>query len=475
MHDYLTFESEFERLKGYFLLEASDDDLAEKTNEKEPEEEPEEKADKGEGKEAAEKPDGKGGGTGEKDAKDKPTDLDGDSDLGEITGNPGDSPSPDAVNKESGAPGAINPKNLLRELTQGQDNVYTRVINAMKERFPGGKCVVKELLGPLEQATAHAVKAFMKNKNYAPLPRQAMKGVCDNIANTILRKCTGKDLPAGRRPAQPAGKPAANEALYYVKKSPVFESAGVLEGVMKNIALAGAIGTAGANAATAESAPYATKAPTPLFQQQQREANDKSDKEKAPATPTKGQSGVPNTKDPSSVVFNSDSTYQMTPDDYVTYKMANNLPEHYVVSGGSDDAKSGAKKPAGANTKGSEGKESGKKESDGKPAEKASGSGSATQAAVKSDAKASVGKGSPKGQATGGRCAVQQQGNQEGVGHALHRLAHKAVDKGGEIAAGVIGGIAGAARGGYRGANAGYQKAKGAIEKDHDRMIKERK
>lgn len=463
MRDYLTFESECERLKQYFLLESSDDDLAEATN--------------GDGKDESGEPGKETDGDAEKDSGDDDksgqeqdtSDLDGDSDLGEITGNPGDAPSADKVNAGEGAPGAINPKNLLRELAEGEDNVYTRVIGAMKERFPGGKCVVKDLIGPLEQAVAHAVKAFMKNKNYAPLPKQAMKAVCDNIANTILHKCTGGDKKPERKPVQPA----ANEAVYYVKQAPVFEAEAIMEGTMKNIALATALGLGGANAATAESAPYATKSPTPLFQKQQQEANLKAErkqavsgtaKEKSNTVQKQGSSGVPNAKDPASVKFSDGTTYQLTPDDYVTYKMANNLPAHYVVSGGSDEPKKTAEPKSGQeNRKGSA------------QVQQKQGKGSATQAAVKADAKSGVGNGKKAGGGDNGKCSAPEPKESEGIGHTLHRLAHQAVDKGGEIASGLVGGVVGAVKGGYKGANQGYRTAKANIEKDHDRMIKERK
>lgn len=481
-HDYLTFESECYRLKDYFLLEAeeanpNDDDLAEGTNE------PEEEESKGKDEADDTPKEGDDGKTGdeEKDdaeAEEELSDLDGDSDLGDITGNPGDAPTGDEVNKDNGAPGAINPENLLRELAEGEDNVYTRVINAMKEKFPGGKCLLKDLVEPMEKATAHAVKSFMKNKNYAPLPKEAMKGVCDNITNTILKKCSESDTPEPK----PEPKPA-NEAIFYVKKSPVFESEEMMEGMMKNIALAAAIGAAGAggaNAATAESAPYATKSPTPLFQKQQQEANKKAEQKKAEVMQAKGKSSgttksssssAPNAKDPSSVVFSNDSTYNLTPDDYMTYKMANNLPAHYVVAGGSDGAASGGQAKSAKSGAGSSDSKEGK--SGTKPGVGKSGTGSATQAAVKSDTKSSVKKGGKSGGSSNERCAAPQE-KSEGFGHMLHRLAHKAVDKGGEIASGLAGGVAGAVKGGYKGANAGYRYVKNELEKDHDKMIRER-
>ena len=458
MRDYLTFESEFDRLKDYFLLEGvtgNDDDLEEGTNN----EKPETSDDSSTGDDAGE-PGKNPVEAGKSDDTGNLADLDGDSDLDEITGNPGDAPSAEGVNKEDGAPGAINPENLLKELAEGEDNVYTRVAKAMQEKFPAG-CSVKDVKVPLEQATAHAVKAFMKNRNYAPLSKEAMKGVCDNIADTILKKCAGKKPNPG-----PRQSPAANEAVYYVKKAPVFESEEIMEGALKNIALAGAIGlgaAGGANAATAESAPYATKAPTPLYQEFQKNADTKADRKKADvktdATGKDDVSGVPNAKDPSSVVFSGSRTYTLTPDEYMTYKMANNLPAHYTVTGGSE----------GSRAKGKTGGEPGREDS------VKAGAGSATQAAVKSDTKSSVGHGGKSRGSSGERCAAPKEKESEGIGHTLHRWAHKAVDKGGEIGAGIIGGAVGAAKGLYHGANAGYSKAKDAIEKDHDKMIQARR
>lgn len=481
MRDYLTFESEFDRLKDYFLLEGvgNDDDLEEGSNDEDSSSNSEDKEKPSEDKEdteSTEETDTEDNGDGGD--QDALSDLDGDSDLDDLTGNPGDAPSEEDVNKEDGAPGAINPENLIKELTDGEDNIYTRVGKAMAEQFPG-QPTVKEIEEPLRKSVAHAVKAYMKNKNYAPLTKEAMKGVCDKLADMVLRKAvkSARDKKTGKSEKQQGGEAtqAATEAIYFVKKAPVFESEELLESFWKNAAAAAAIGLAGANAAhaaTAESAPVATKMGTPAYARLVDQADKTADKKKGEVQKTNKQasssavqsssSTVPQTSNPGSVVFNKDSTYNLTPDDYVTYKLANNLPAHYTVTGGSEKA------PASSNAKATTGKA-------GKTGVQKKGTGSASQAAVKTDTKASVNKGNSKpSRSSAERCVAPQEEKSESWGQKFHRWAHKAVDKGGEIGAGVIGGAVGAAKGLYNGANAGYSKAKKALEKDHDEMINER-
>ena len=474
MRDYLTFESEFDRLKDYFLLEGvgNDDDLEEGSNDEDKSSDSEDKEDPSENTEDTESTEKtETEETGDGDDQDALSDLDGDSDLGDLTGNPGDAPSEEDVNKEDGAPGAINPENLIKELTDGEDNIYTRVGKAMAEQFPG-QPTVKEIEEPLRKSVAHAVKAYMKNKNYAPLTKEAMKGVCDKLADMVLRKAvkSAKEKKDGKGGKQQGN--AATEAIYFVKKAPVFESEELMESFWKNAAAAAAIGLAGANAAhaaTAESAPDATKMGTPAYARLVDQADKTADKKKGEVQKTNKQassnsvqsssSTVPQTKNPGSVVFNKDSTYSLTPDDYVAYKLANNLPAHYTVTGGSE------KTPTSGNAKATAGKADVQKK----------GTGSASQAAVKTDTKSSVNKGSSKPRSSSAeRCAAPQEEKSEGWGKKFHRWAHQAVDKGGEIGAGLIGGAVGAAKGLYHGANEGYSKAKDAIEKDHDDMIQER-
>lgn len=473
MRDYLTFESEFDRLKDYFLLEGvgNDDDLEEGSNDEDTSSKSEDKEDQSENTEDTESTDETESENNAEDDTNALSDLDGDSDLGDLTGNPGDAPSEEDVNKEDGAPGAINPENLIKELTEGEDNIYTRVGKAMAEQFPG-QPTVKEIEEPLRKSVAHAVKAYMKNKNYAPLTKEAMKGVCDKLADMVLRKAvkSAKDKKDGNGEKQQGN--AATEAIYFVKKAPVFESEELLESFWKNAAAAAAIGLAGANAAhaaTAGSAPVATKMGTPAYARLVDQADKTAEQKKGEVKRTNKQassssaqsssSTVPQTSNPGSVVFNNDSTYNLTPDDYVTYKLANNLPAHYTVTGGSEKA------PASSNAKATTGKAGVQKK----------GTGSTSQSAVKTDTKTSVNKGNSKpSRSSAERCVAPQEEKSESWGQKFHRWAHKAVDKGGEIGAGVIGGAVGAAKGLYNGANAGYSKAKEALEKDHDEMINER-
>ena len=485
MRDYLTFESEFDRLKKYFLLEGvdGDDDLEEGTNEDD--DKKKKKADGESGDTGDTESDGESASEDESedesgDDTDDLTDLDGDSDLDDLTGNPGDAPSEEDVNRDNGAPGAINPENLIRELTAGDDNIYTRVGKAMAEKFPG-RHSAKEIEEPLRKVVAHAVKSFMKNKNYAPLPREAMRGVCDNLANAILKKAVAG---GSRQEGRPRQAPAANEAVYYVRKAPVFEAEEMMEGALANIATAAAIGLGAANAAnaaTAGSAPESTLRANPAYVAMAQKAGQKADQKKAEAgkkdaksssSATQSSASVPNVKDPKTVVFSDDSSYTLTPDDYVAYKLANNLPKNYTVSGGSAGSPAGTQATAVQKPASSAAKQGAASSSSrGTRGVQKAGTGSATQAAVKGATKSSVGKGKP---ASAERCeAPQEEEKSEGWGKTLHRWAHKAVDKGGEIGAGLVGGAIGAAKGAYHGANAGYRYAKDAIDSQHDEMIDE--
>ena len=233
MRDYLTFESEFDRLKGLFLLEGADDDLAEGTNADSENDEGSKEDKSGDSGDDLGLDGGNGGDTdgGEEGGDDgEPAsddiDLDGDSDLGDLTGNPGDAPDAGEVNAENAPPGAINPKTLLQEMSTGEDNIYTRVVKAVKEKFPGGKCQVKDLMVPI----VHAVKAYMKNKNYAPISKEAMKAICINVARTIHDQ--------GMKNAQ---KRSTVESAVYFKKAPYLESQELMEGWKERL-LAGTLG-----------------------------------------------------------------------------------------------------------------------------------------------------------------------------------------------------------------------------------------
>lgn len=384
MRDYLTFESEFDRLKGLFLLEGADDDLAEgsNTDDTEEEEPKKEQGDSGESGESGDDSDlaegtNEGEEGGEEPASDD-IDLDGDSDLGDITGNPGDAPDAGEVNAESAPPGAINPKTLLQQMSAGEDNIYTRVVRAAKEKFPGGQCQVKDLMAII----AHAVKSFMKNKNYAPISKEAMKAICLNVAKTIHDGGMKKPAQDGQ---------AAVESVMYFRKAPYLESQELMEG-WKELLLAGALGASSAMGATAQSAPESTLHGTPRYDNQA----------------TTYMASVPETKNPAKVQFNPNATYEMSQDEFATYKAAGNLPDHYIVSDGK------TKTPV----KGGQVKQ---------------GSGSQTQKAVKEQAKSGkttkkIAKSGPDSDDE--MCHAPSPEDPVDLHKAAHDLGHKAVDVG---------------------------------------------
>ncbi len=404
MRDYLTFESEFDRLKGLFLLEGADDDLSEGTNADSEDDEGSKEDDSGDsgdnldldGNESGDT-DGEDEGGDEGEQADDDIDLDGDSDLGDLTGNPGDAPDAGEVNAENAPPGAINPKTLLQEMSTGEDNIYTRVVKAVKEKFPGGKCQVKDLMVPI----VHAVKAYMKNKNYAPISKEAMKAICLNVARTIHDQ--GMKKPAPDAQNQNA-KMAAVESVMYFKKAPYLESQELMEG-WKELLLAGALGASSAMAATAQSAPDATL----------HGSSDYGSKA------TTYMASVPESSNPANVQFNPNAIYDMTQEEFATYKAAGNLPDHYIVSDGN------TKTPA-------------------KGGQVTQGSGSQTQKDVKNQAKSgkttkNVAKGGKTAQKTVKNgadsddevCHAREPGAPTDVRRTAHDLAHKAVDKGSEL------------------------------------------
>lgn len=384
MRDYLTFESEFDRLKGLFLLEGADDDLAEGTNADSENDEGSKEDKSGDSGDDLGLDGGNGGDTdgGEEGGDDgEPAsddiDLDGDSDLGDLTGNPGDAPDAGEVNAENAPPGAINPKTLLQEMSTGEDNIYTRVVKAVKEKFPGGKCQVKDLMVPI----VHAVKAYMKNKNYAPISKEAMKAICINVARTIHDQ--------GMKNAQ---KRSTVESAVYFKKAPYLESQELMEG-WKELLLAGTLGASSAMGATAQSAPSSTLHGTPNYDNQS----------------TTYMASVPASSNPANVHFNPNATYDMTQEEFATYKAAGNLPDHYIVSDGKTKSK-----PAGSG-------------------QVKQGSGSQTQKAVKNQAKS--GKTTKKIAKSGSdsgdeKCHAPIPEEPVDLHKAAHDLGHKAVDVG---------------------------------------------
>lgn len=435
MRNYLLFESEFDRLRDYFLLESSDpqgdDDLAEATNEDsgDNEESGDAEADGGKDKESAEES-GESGESGES------TQDDG-LDLGDLTGDEGMSQTPDKVNAQPAqAPGAINPKQLIVELTQGEDNIYDRVVAVARTKFPNCQCQLKDLLPII----AEGVTKFMENRKYIKLSGDAMKAVCLNIARGLKERCD----QSGKK-ASPVQESAFTAAL------PIYETQSLTEG-WKELLLAGGLAAAGANAATAQSAPQATLNGTPRYvamQQQQQTPGKQQVARKQAAKGAPGVATVPSTANPKSVRFSKDSTYRMTPDEYAKFKDAGNLPASYQV------------------------KKADQPSSPGKPSQ--------TQKAVKEQAKAGkttgqLAKGNPAKSEAPEKCQVPPDEKESSidVGETLHGLAHDAVDVGFRGAKTLWGGLKGAVGGAWKKGKEAWEESGRTQEHEHDKMIAER-
>ena len=440
MHHYLEFMDECERLKDLFLLEAEDDseggdDLAEMDPDDSGDDSGEESGD-----DSGETSDDSSDDSSD-DGLDGDTDLDLDSDLDDITGDDSLEPEADEVNAEE-KPGAVNPETLYQEVTQGEDNIYDRTAKAALEKFPGGKCEVKDMLPII----AIGLKSYMKNKNYAALPKIDMKKLVYRIAHDIHDKLSGKKKEG-------AAKPAA-ESVYYTGMAPT-----LMEG-WKELALAGAIASAPmANAATAESAPRANLGqldnPTTYVTQSYDSASDDLDAQTGPkqakkSAPEKYEQ-VPHTPDYSKVDLDSSTTYQITPDQYSKMKDTGTLPAKYVVDDGDPEAAPGdAPKAAKASKK------------------SAGNSGAVSQKAAKAQAGSQVKHG-------GERCAAPATEKKSGdLGTAIHKLGHSAVDLGIAGAKTAWGGIKGAVGGLIRGARDAAKEANADLKHDHDKMISER-
>lgn len=453
MHHYLEFMDECERLKDLFLLEAEDDseggdDLAEMEPEDSGDDSKEES-----GETSGETSDDSSDDSSDEssdDGLDGDTDLDLDSDLGDITGDDSLEPEADEVNAEE-KPGAVNPETLYQEVTQGEDNIYDRTAKAALEKFPGGKCAVKDMLPII----AIGLKSYMKNKNYAALPKIDMKKLVYRIAHDIHDKLSGKKKEG-------AAKPAA-ESVYYAGMAPT-----LMEG-WKELALAGAIAAAPmANAATAESAPRATLRhlddPATYVPQGYNSAYDDLDEQTGPkqdsakqakkAAPEKYEQ-VPHTPDYSKVDLDSSTTYQITPEQYSKMKDTGTLPAKYVVDDSDPEAAPGdAGKPAPKAAKASK--------------KTAGNSGAVSQKAAKAQAGSQVKRG-------GERCAAPATEKKSGdLGTAIHKLGHSAVDLGIAGAKTAWGGIKGAVGGLIRGTVDAAKEANADLKRDHDKMISER-
>ena len=216
-NNYLMFESEVERLKPLFLMEAEDDDLEESTpKDDKPADDDDKKSDdkkksedessenKGDSKpedtdEESNETSGESSGDGFEELDDangetggETEDFDLDRDMPDITGGLGEPQNGGDVNANNGTPGAITPERLIAEITSGQDNIYTRVINEVKPKFPNGECQVKDLLEPI----AHAISAYLKNKKYPYLGKE------ESEQGDEPRKCNSPDKPCHREKHQ---------------------------------------------------------------------------------------------------------------------------------------------------------------------------------------------------------------------------------------------------------------------------------
>jgi len=464
MHHYMEFMEECERLKDLFLLEGEEDkdpgesdDLAEM----EPEGEPSGDSQDAPTEETAEEP---------AESTDADIDLDLDSDLADITGDETLEPEADQVNAEE-KPGAINPATLYQEITQGDDNIYDRTAKAVLEKFPGGKCEVRDMLPII----AIGIKSYMRNKNYAPLPKADMKKLVFRIAHDIHDRLSGKK------------EAPATEAVFYTKETPA-----LTEG-WKELALAGALAAApmASHAATAESAPYSTHRGTSKIitnnrslsqdsremvhtrdnfggpvakssgdgakQVKQAKTGKQVGKTSIPAREGGASSEVPVVSDYSKVTFDEGTTYQVTPEQLKKMQADGNVPAQYQIL---DKSAKGDTPVKTAAASGKEGKAK-----------------SATQDAVKKQAKAQA-------KASSGRCPVDAErcgcgGQDEDVDWkaTIHKGAHDATDL--ALAAG--GTVVDAAKKvpGAIGKVAGFLKRSflnnsAELERDHDRMIAER-
>ena len=476
MHHYMEFMEECERLKDLFLLEGTEDaaadggdDLSEMT----PEEDSGDEEKEGDDALASEDDPEEG-------ESDDDIDLDLDSDLGDLTGDDSLEPEADEVNAEE-KPGAINPATLYQEITQGDDNIYDRTAKSALEKFPSGKCEVKDMLPII----AIGIKSYMKNKNYAPLPKIDMKRLVFRIAHDIHDKLTGQ---------KEESKPVA-EAVFYQKDMQT-----LTEG-WKELALAGAIAAApmAGHAATAESAPYNTHQGTSKIitnnrsmSQDSREmvhtrdnyggkvggsvqsssgksakAGKQVGKTSTPAKQGGGSSEVPVVSDYSKVSFDEGTTYQVTPEQLKKMQADGNVPANYQILSSSAPAGSGDKVAKASSS------------SSGKSATAQSGKSakSVTQDAAKAQAKAQA-------KAPSGRCPVDAErcgcgGEDEDIDwkKTTHKLAHDATD-----AALTLGGTAVDAVKkvpGTLGKIGGFLKRsflnnKAELEKEHDEMIADR-
>lgn len=449
MHHYLEFMEECERLKDIFLLEGEDEKKDEKNDDLA---ELDDGADKDIPEDTEDNPEDDEETSGEENESDDDIDLDLDGDLGDITGDDDLDPEAEDVNAEE-KPGAVNPGTLYQEITQGEDNIYDRTAKAALEKFPNGKCEVKDMLPII----AIGIKSYMKNKNYAPIPKADMKKLVFRIAHDIHDKLTSEK----KEPSRP--EKSATEAIFYRK-----DELALMEG-WKELALAGAIAAApmAGHAATAESAPYNTHANTSKIITNNRSmsadsremvhtkdnyggkvrytstSGKKVGTTSKPATQGGGAADVPIVSDYSIVDFDEGTTYQVTPEQLEKMQADGNVPAKYQVLDKNAKGKTAAK----------------------------TGAKSTTQQAVKAQAKAQANAPTGACKVDSEKCGCQKPHDDVDLELLAHKAGHKAVDLGIKGAKTAWGGLKGAATGLWSGAKKAWNSSDRDIEHDHDQMI----
>ena len=470
MHHYLEFMEECERLKDLFLLEGTEggDDLAEMTPE-------EDSGDKDKDKENSKNKEGDDLALEDdteseenESNEDDSVDLDTNADLGDILGDESLDPKPEQVNAEQ-KPGAINIETLYKELTQGEDNIYDRTAKSVLEKFPDGKCEGKDVAAII----TIGIKKFLKNKNYADIGEDNLKALVNRIGTDLNRKLA-ENAEAKKKSSE---QQATTEAIFYRK-----ENQALTEG-WKDWLVAAGIGLAslngGAHAATAESAPLSTHSNTskmitnnrPISQDSREMVNTKDNyggkvkdtnqstgksgkntgTTSKPATQGGGAAEVPMVSNYKIVEWDDDTVYQVTQEQLAKMKADGNVPPHYqIFDKNAKDASSG------------------------KTAKAAPGK-SASQTAVKQQAKVQTKAPSGKCPVDAERCGCGGQEDEDiDVEELVHKAGHKAVDVGIKGAKTAWGGLKGAAVGLWRGAKNAWNSADKKIEQDHDKMIADR-
>jgi hypothetical protein len=335
----------------------------------------------------------------------------------------------------------------------------------------------------LLEPIAHAISAYLKNKKYAGIDTRTLekknpnKAMNQENAIHLISLVIAKNIKEGKlinyaeRQQQAQSAPKTESVRMGYRSVRPIEEQTLMEG-WKDILLAGGIAANSALGATAPSAPVSTLQGTPRYQAMQQQANAPQQKQQAPqkkSVVTSGATTAPSTSS-TGVQFSPDSTYQLSPQQFQQFQASGNLPKHYIVASDAQAGQNIAKVPQAGAQKPSN-KRYGKNTGNGNV--KAAQGSSVTQAAVKEQAKSGQ---TTKQIATGKdeRCVNpdEQSGN---FGKTVHELGHKGVDLAYKGGSALWGGLKGAAKGLWDGAKKNWGKAEKDLEKDHDKMIKERK